>query len=157
MPPQDSMRVRLSSLLEQHSLLNGRISDLKQFWFEVSELGHGPKYEEIKARFQELRELVAKHFAKEEQVIKDLRDLISTDRRDQLDLLAVEHAKFQERLIEGIDRLERDPQSSNNTDWQSLGDDIETLIDCLASHEATETALIHQCLESEGDCVSDLL
>ena len=149
MTAQQTMQTRLMALAKEHRNVNKRIADLKKFWLEVSELGEGPKFEELKAHVGAFGELLSAHMAREEHLFHDMRHLLDSNTGERVSQLTLEHAEFLQRLLENVDRLDRDKEYCNNADWQAIGDEIEDLIERLADHEAAETALIHQFLESE--------
>ena len=104
----DAKAKSLLRVLEgEHEIVSRQIDNLQQFWNEVNELGQGPKYEEMGTRIRELRDVLAKHFAKEERggyLAPAANQLPQTD--PQLELLQRQHGEFLDTLDGDIGRLQ---------------------------------------------------
>jgi len=147
MSHSETFRKQLSFALEKHLTINDVINDLRTFWVEVSELGCGPRYEEMSIRLDEFQKILSAHFLEEEQLFKKIEDVGDSSACDRVQCLRDEHAEFLERLVDDSERLNCNCESFSNWDW--IHDEIDDLINRMAAHEAEENALIHQFLKSE--------
>jgi hypothetical protein len=65
MSPKPDAATSLNAFLEEHQRLARRIAELRQWWWELDELGVR-KFGEMAFRVQDLRDLLEEHFAEEE-------------------------------------------------------------------------------------------
>ncbi len=137
----------LQMLSDEHDVLLKQIADLRQFWSEVSQLGQGPKYEEMGHRVRRLREVLAAHFASEEQggylaPAVDAAPRFSASAKQ----LESEHAQFLHTLDRFIGRLAQCESAFHG--WQEVRTDFEDFMRRLDQHEAEEMSIVRQAIEN---------
>lgn len=139
----------LQVMSEEHDVLHKQIEDLRQFWNEVSQLGQGPKYEEMSGRVERLREILADHFANEERG-GYLADAVDTAPRlsESAKALEWQHAQFLNSLDRFIERLAK--CESAYSCWEEVHAEFEDFMQRLDQHEADEMSLVCQAMEN-GD------
>jgi hypothetical protein len=103
----------LRAFLEEHQKLTRRIAELRRWWSELDELGIR-KFGEMASRVQELRDLLAAHFAEEESGGYLSSALAAAPEfTAQAAALGGEHAQFLERLDHLIARLRDSEETSH--------------------------------------------
>jgi iron-sulfur cluster repair protein YtfE (RIC family) len=131
------------ALQKEHDELHEEIAGVQQFWTEVNELGRGPKYEEMAARVQQLRERLRQHFAEEERggylapVIA-----VSPEAASQVEELKQQHHQFLDDLDGFSERLQ-DPESLFHN-WDEVSAEFEEFLSQLREHESAEMALMRE-------------
>jgi hypothetical protein len=142
----------LQVMSHAHEVLRKQIADLRQFWSEVSQLGQGPKYEEMGGRVKRLRDILADHFASEERG-GYLADAVNTAPRlsESAKTLESQHAEFLKTLDRFIGRL-ANCESAYHC-WEDVGAEFEDFMQRLDQHEADEMSLVRQAM-TNGDEVA---
>jgi hypothetical protein len=140
-------RELLQKLSNEHDVLRKQIADLRQFWREVSQLGQGPKYEEMGQRVQQLREALAAHFASEEEggylapAVAIVPRLSASAAQ-----LELEHMQFLNTLDGFCQRLAKCESAFHC--WQEVRVDFEDFMQRLDRHEAEEMSILRQAIET---------
>jgi hypothetical protein len=131
----------LRAFLEEHQKLTRRIADLRRWWSELDDLGLR-KFGEMASRVQELRDLLAEHFAEEESGGYLSSALaVAPQFEAQAAALGEQHAQFLQRLDHLIGRLQDSETTSNY--WRASRAEVEQIIVDLRQHEHHENALVH--------------
>lgn len=135
----------LQVMSHAHDVLRKQIADLRQFWSEVSQLGQGPKYEEMGGRVKRLRDILADHFASEERG-GYLADAVNTTPRlsESAKALESQHAEFLKTLDRFIERL-AECESAYHC-WEEVRTEFEEFMRCLDQHEAHEESLVREAM-----------
>ncbi|HXY36520.1 MAG TPA: hemerythrin domain-containing protein [Planctomycetaceae bacterium] len=137
----------LQALLKEHQEIARRIAELRQWWSELDSLGIR-KFGEMAFRVQELRDLLAEHFAGEERdgYLRAALAVAPQFTRPAA-TLREEHAQFLERLDQQIARLQQcEPESGY---WRESRDEIEQLVAALRQHEQSENAIVQAAFEDD--------
>ena len=140
----------LKMLSEEHDVLGKQIDDLRQFWAEVSQLGQGPKYEEMGYRVRDLRNALAKHFVNEEKggylapAIAVVPKFTASAKE-----LELQHKQFLNTLDRFIERL-AECESAYHC-WQEVRGEFEDFLRRLHEHEAAEMSIVHSAIEAADD------
>lgn len=139
----------LQIMSDEHTDIHHQIADLRQFWNEVNQMGHGPKYEEMGDRVREFRENLAKHMAREEQggYLADAVDN-APQLADSARKLGAEHAEFLKTLDNFIGRL--NTCESAYQCWDEVRTEFERFIQRLDQHESAEMSLLKQAIANGG-------
>jgi len=137
----------LRAFLEEHQKLTRGIAELRRWWSELDELGIR-KFGEMASRVQELRVLLADHFAEEESGGYLSSALAAAPEfTAQAAALGGEHAQFLERLDHLIARL-RDSEDASNY-WRASRAEVEQIVVDLRQHEHQENALVHAAFKDD--------
>jgi len=139
----------LRAFLEEHQNLTRRIAELRRWWSELDELGIR-KFGEMASRVQELRNLLAEHFAEEETGGYLSAALAAAPKFErQAATLGGQHPQFLERLDHLIARL-RDSETTSHY-WRSSREEVEQIIVDLRQHEHDENALVHAAFGDDAE------
>ncbi len=138
-------RSTLNAFLKEHQELARRVAELRKWWTELDELGIR-KFGEMAFRVQELRDLLAEHFADEERGgYLGSALAVAPQFASQAATLCTEHAQFLERLDHLVARL-RDSEATSNY-WRASRSEIEQVIADLRRHEQRENAIVQAAFE----------
>ncbi len=139
MEPTVTHTTYLGNLLAEHQELMRKVTDLKHFWHEVSELGIGPKCFELADRISDIREHLQEHFDAEE---RDgyLGPALTTAPRysEEADELRAQHVTFLQALDSMTSRL----RSGDQEVWNSICGEVEKFVDDLQTHEHRENNIV---------------
>ena len=120
---------------------------LQKWWTELDELGIR-KFGEMAFRVQELRDLLAEHFADEERGgYLGSALAVAPQFASQAATLCTEHAQFLERLDHLVARLRYSEATSNY--WRASCLEIEQVIADLRRHEQRENAIVQAAFEQD--------
>ena len=140
-------RSTLNAFLKEHQELARRVAELRKWWTELDELGIR-KFGEMAFRVQELRDLLAEHFADEERGgYLGSALAVAPQFASQAATLCTEHAQFLERLDHLVARL-RDSEATSNY-WRASRSEIEQVIADLRRHEQRENAIVQAAFEQD--------
>jgi hypothetical protein len=140
MADKTRMVVSLHTFLEEHQNLTRRIAELRKWWSELDALGVR-KFGEMAFRMQELRDLLADHFEKEERGGYPVSALaVAPQLSAQAADLCRQHPQFLDRLDTMIARV-RDSEPSSDY-WRTGRDELEQLLADLHSHEGSENTIV---------------
>jgi ABC-type transporter Mla subunit MlaD len=135
------------TFLEEHQILARRIAELRQWWSELDALGVR-KFGETAFRIEELRDLLAEHFAEEEQGGYLSAALASAPEfTGQAADLLQQHARFLDRLDKLIAVI-RESESASDY-WRTARNDLEQLLADLRRHEQSENALVQAAFQQD--------
>lgn len=127
-------------LLEDHLVLRRRIAEMRQWWAELDELGL-PKFGEMGTRLEELRDLLAEHFADEERDGYLAAALAAAPRFSRkAEELREQHGQFLEDLNNFINRLKA--SECGFTCWHEARDEFEAFIQRLGEHDRAENEIV---------------
>jgi hypothetical protein len=138
----------LQVMSHAHDVLRKQIADLRQFWSEVSQLGQGPKYEEMGGRVRRLREILADHFASEERDGYLAVAVSTAPLSESAKALESQHAEFLKTLDRFIERLAKCESAYHC--WEEVRTEFEEFMKRLDQHEADEMSLVRQAI-ANGD------
>jgi hypothetical protein len=129
-----------SWLHEEHDKLMRRIAEIRNWWSELDQFGL-PKFGEMGMRVEELRDLLAEHFAEEEkggELASALAVAPHFSRRAHE--LEAQHGQILERLNDFINRLTMsEPPFSS---WQGACEEFEAIVAELRQHERAEHEIV---------------
>ena len=137
----------LHAFLKEHQEVSRRIAELRQWWSELDSLGIR-KFGEMTFRVQELRDLLAEHFAEEERdgYLRAALAVAPQFARPAA-TLREQHPQFLERLDHLIARLQQcEPESRY---WRESRDELEQLVVDLRQHEQSENAIVQAAFEDD--------
>lgn len=140
---------QLRAFLDEHSKISAQVADLRRFWQEVNELGEGPKYEEMGSRVEELRDLLAGHFEREERggylatAVEQAPGF-----KPRADELTHQHQQILDAFGNYVTRLRACDESYHC--WQDVLADIDDVLELLHEHEAAEIAIVESALTIEN-------
>ena len=142
---QETFRKQLHKTMQEHGTLHESIDELRTFWVEVNEIGYGPKYEEMGIRINEFRKVLTDHFRKEEDqlfkmVVEDCEPIVA----EKVKHLCEKHVELLKRLED--DSLQVKWNRVSFANWECVRDELESIMDSLADHEAEEHAILEQLL-----------
>ncbi len=138
----------LKVILEEHDEVSSQLSDLRQFWEQVDQLGQGPQYEEMGARLRQFRQQMAEHFADEERggyLKAALHKLPQFEK--QAENLRKQHSQFLDKLDSLDARLHKYEDEFHC--WQEVRNEIEDFVEQLEKHEIAETAIVESAINEE--------
>lgn len=126
-------------LIDQHNAIQREISDWREWWYELKELGD-PRFEEMGVRLGKLYEQLVKHFQLEERsgFFDRMRETHPERRRDVVDLQH-QHRHLLASLERIVARLSG-PETGYKG-WGAAHRDFEEFLDRLHSHEVEEDEL----------------
>ncbi len=138
----------LKVILEEHDEVSSQLSDLRQFWEQVDQLGQGPQYEEMGARLRQFRQQMSEHFADEERggyLKAALHKLPQFEK--QAENLRKQHSQFLDKLDSLDARLHKCEDEFHC--WQDVRNEIEDFVEQLEKHEIAETAIVESAINDE--------
>ena len=129
------------TILQEHRQLMQQINGLRQFCSEVSELGQGPKFEEMGSRIKAFRQSLAAHFEEEERdgYLAPALD-VAPRFTQQASELQRQHQQFLEVLDRFIERLQTCDPSIRC--WHDARQEFEGFLDQLLEHERAENTIV---------------
>ncbi|MBI1314624.1 hypothetical protein GC176_25305 [bacterium] len=137
----------LGNLLAEHQELMQKISELRQFWLEVCELGMGPKCFELADRIASIREHLQEHFDAEEQggyLGPALR--LAPQFADEAEVLRAQHAEFLTRLDSMGTRL----RTGDHEVWNCMCGEVDAFVADLLKHEHHENAIVQAAFNEDN-------
>lgn len=140
----------INTLQTEHEGLFDEISDVERFWFEVKELGHGPKYDEMACRIHCLRERLSRHFADEMRggylagALENAPELAP-----QAEALKRQHSQLLAKLDGLSERLKSRESAFQN--WDEVHREFEQFLKELQEHEAGEMSIVRSASAQSGD------
>jgi iron-sulfur cluster repair protein YtfE (RIC family) len=142
--PQSAM---LQTFLDEHLQLNRRIADLCKWWSELDQLGT-PKFGEMAFRVEELRNLLAEHFAEEERggYLASALEVAPRFAAQSAELCR-QHRQFLDRLDDLIARARAAEPPSGL--WRAARSEIQELLADLDHHERSENAIVQGAFEDD--------
>ena len=137
----------LSWLMEEHRALMGRITEFRQWWSELDQFGL-PKFSEMGTRVEQLRDILAEHFAEEEKDGYLAQALaVAPQFTPKARELQKQHGEILETLNDFSNRLEmREPPFDS---WQQARDEFEGIIADFRRHEGAENELVQSAFETD--------
>jgi hypothetical protein len=137
----------LQAFLKEHQEVGRRLAELRQWWSELDALGMR-KFGEMAFRVQEVRDLLAEHFAEEERGGYLSAALTRAPEFSRpAETLREQHAQFLERFDHLVARLRESEPSSQY--WRASRDEIERLVADLRQHEQSENAIVQAAFEND--------
>jgi hypothetical protein len=137
----------LQTFLDEHLELNRRIADLRKWWSELDQLGI-PKFGEMAFRVEELRHLLAEHFAEEERggYLASALEVAPRFAAQSAELYR-QHREFLDRLDDLIARARAAEPPPGL--WRAARSEIEELLTDLDRHERSENAIAQGAFEDD--------
>lgn len=126
-------------LIDEHRELMGKVAEFSQWWEQLDELGT-PHFREMGNRLNELRGLLARHFADEEAggYLGGILD-VAPQFAHAVEELQPQHAQFLQSLDDLIGRLKAvEPPFES---WQAAKREFDAFLGDLRTHERRENAL----------------
>ncbi len=137
----------LTRLLEEHRELMGRITELRKWWSELDQFGL-PKFGEMGTRVEELRDILAEHFAEEEKDGYLAQALaVAPQYTQKAEELQKQHGQMLETLGDFSDRLELSQPPFES--WQKARDEFEGIVAGLRQHERAENEIVQSAFEND--------
>ena len=127
-------------LLAEHRELMRKVAELRQWWEQLDELG-SPRFGEMGDRLSELREVLATHFADEEEGGYLASALaVAPQFSERAAQLQKQHAEFLQTLERIIADLKApEPRCQG---WNEARLRVEKFLAQLRQHEAAENAIV---------------
>lgn len=147
MTDRTTARAVCERLLAEHRELSRRIEEVRRWWDEADEFGL-PKFGEMGDRVQQVRKLLAQHFADEERggFLAPVLQIAPHFTR-QAEELQRQHPHLLNLLDDFVARLEAaEPPFSG---WQEARREFEEILAELRQHEAGENAIAHSAFEDD--------
>jgi len=134
-------------LLAEHRQLYQQIEEIRTWWHEADELGT-PKFGEMADYVQRIRDLLAQHFADEEEGGYLAGVLEAAPRfTPQAEELVEQHPQMLSRLDDFIARLRvREPPFKS---WQEAHNEFEDILETLRAHDAAENEIAQAAFEDD--------
>ena len=137
----------LTWMLEEHAELTRRVANLREWWNELDQYGL-PKFGEMGSRVDELRDLLAEHFADEEKDGYFAPVLAVSPNLDrQVNKLQEQHGQLLERLNDFANRLQMSKPPFDS--WQKAYRELETILADLRKHEQAENGIVQSTFDND--------
>ena len=147
----DSHAASAQDLVELHEKLHHRIHDLNVWLKEADELGR-PQFGQLGDRVRAIREVVARHFAEEEEGGYMAAPVAAAPRlADRAGKLLADHAQLLAELDRLSDALCACP--TNYTRWSDARHDVQQVLQHLETHEHRENELWYEAFETDEPTV----
>lgn len=125
--------------LQDWGRIREAMEDLDSFWSEVDIMGRGPKWEELRARIEQLRSLLLEHFLAEVQFLDVLEKLNPPGMPDTAQRIRTAYGDLLDRLSEDISEIES--HYENPQGWQEIREEITSLSNRLEKNERLEQSV----------------
>lgn len=133
------------ALLDEHTLVESRLDDFGRWRAELCQLGQ-PRFGEMGMRIQQIRNLLADHFAAEEEdgyLSAALR--VAPQFTARAEQLQRQHQEFLQQLDDHIRRLTATP--AQFASWSDACRDCDRLLSRMREHEQAENEIVRSAFE----------
>jgi hypothetical protein len=134
-------------MAEEHAELMRRLAALRTWWAELDQFGM-PKFGEMGSQVESLRDILAEHFAAEEQDGYLSSALaVAPNLHRQVNELRLQHGHLLEALNDLIKRLKMSEPPFRS--WQAACRELEDILTDLRRHEQAENETVQAAFGNE--------
>lgn len=136
----------VEAFLSEHRELLRQIVEMRALWFEVDQIGEGPRFADMSHTVRSLRTTLAEHFQNEEcdgYLSSALQ--IAPRFTEKADELQGQHSKFLEMLDEFASRLD----DCGFECWDDVGKQVESFVSDLQQHETEENRIMQSAFNDD--------